>query len=78
MTSDDQTTESGDTEVRTLRTVEYGLRDLGGEVVTDTAWQSADAVTEALRKHGYDPAKFPVVARTTTTTVTTTGWEAAR
>lgn len=70
--------ECGDTEVRTLCTVEYGVRDLFGAVVTDDRWQSPTDVIDALHRSGYTAFSVPdVITRTTTTTVTTTGWEAA-
>ncbi len=57
---------------------EFGVRDWGGAVATSPDWQSPADVIAYLHKAGYTAyQREDVLTRTTTTTVTTTGWEAA-
>lgn len=71
--------ETAHTDVRSLTTIEYGVRDWSGEIVTMPDWASPADAVQAMHRHGYTGYGIDdVLARTTVTTTTTTGWEAAR
>lgn len=67
------------TDMSNTTVTEYAVRDWTGDIVTSEKWTTPAEALADLHRMGYTLySRDDVLVRKTTTTVTTTGWEAAQ